>query len=315
MRHEALALMLAALVVPAAGCASKQYVQEVVGQSQAKLDAQIREQGQILSVQTQRAEAQTARLDAQAKQLDEISGRFTKLETSIDEFGNIARSASAKADEAAARAEEVSNRGSRLVANGNKRRLVETIRVQFALNQTDLTDATQTALAALIKELAENSALTVDLEGYTDSTGTVEYNLELSDRRVSAVRRFLVSHGVDLVRINWIGMGQLSDKGPAERAKNRRVTLRLMLPEGGLAPQRTTSKPEESRGAPASSRAPETPNSPGAEPAVAKPAPEAPSEPARPSAERPKEPAPEAPMPASTGGAGEEPTEPPAPAR
>lgn len=315
MRHEALALLMTALVVPAAGCASKEYVREVVGQSQAKLDAQIREQGQILGAQTQRAEAQTARLDAQAKQLDEIGGRFTKLETSIDEFGSIVRSASTKADEAAVRAEEVSNRASRLVASGNKRRLVETIRVQFALNRADLTDATQTALAALIKELAENPALTVDLEGYTDSTGTVEYNLELSDRRVSAVRRFLVSHGVDLARINWIGMGQLSDRGPAERAKNRRVTLRLMLPEGELAPQRTSSKPGESRGAPASASAPETPKSPGAEPAVAKPAPEAPSEPASPSAENPKEPAPEAPMPASTGGAGEEPTEQRAPSQ
>ena len=48
-------------------------------------------------------------------------------------------------------------------------------------------------ILALIRELAENPALTVDLQGYTDSTGPVEYNVELSDRRVSSVRRFLAA--------------------------------------------------------------------------------------------------------------------------
>ncbi|PYN06960.1 MAG: hypothetical protein DME06_17835, partial [Candidatus Rokuibacteriota bacterium] len=72
MRNEALALLLAALVVPAAGCATKDYVREVVGQSQAKLDAQLREQGQVLSAQVKRLDTETARADAQAKQLDEM---------------------------------------------------------------------------------------------------------------------------------------------------------------------------------------------------------------------------------------------------
>jgi len=301
MRNEAFALLLAALVVPAAGCASKDYVRAVVGQSQAKLDAELREQGQILSAQVRRLDAETARAEAQAKQLSEMGGRFAKLETSVDEFGNISRSASAKADEAVARAEEIQTRVSRLLTNRGKRRLVETIQVHFGLDRADLTDASQTALAALIRELAENPALTVDLQGYTDSTGPVEYNVELSDRRVSSVRRFLAAHGVDLSRINWIGMGMLQDKGsPAERAQNRRVTLRLMLPDEGLGPQQSSAKPVEERGrTPESSPATEAPKVQEPAAAAAPPAPAASQEAGSSTAEEPKAPEPQGVAPAS----------------
>src|SRR5207237_10633506 len=122
----------------------------------------------LLGENSQLLHTETARTDPKAKQLDEMGGRFAKLETSVDEFGTISRSASAKADEAVTRAEEIQTRVSRLLTNRGKRRLVETIQVHFGLDRADLTDATQTALAALIRALAEHAALTVDLQGYTD---------------------------------------------------------------------------------------------------------------------------------------------------
>src|SRR5712691_4107949 len=206
MRGSGIALLIPALVLTGAGCATKAFVRETIGQSQAKVDAQISEQNG-------RVEEQARRADAQSKSLEDMGGRFTKIETSVDEFGNIARSASTKADDAAQRAEEASTRVSRLLANRNKRTVVETINVQFGFDRADLTDAAQTALAELIKELAENPTLVVDLEGYTDSLGPVDHNLRLSERRVETVRRFLVAHGVELPRINWIGMGEARDKG------------------------------------------------------------------------------------------------------
>jgi outer membrane protein OmpA-like peptidoglycan-associated protein len=239
MRQRTLALLVPALVLAGTGCATKDYVREVVGQSQAQTDTRIGEQTKRIDDQA----AQVARVD---KQLGEVGGHVTKLETSVDEFGNIARTAVTKADEAMARADEVGTRVSRALGDRSKRTLVETIHVQFGLDHADLTDAAQTALAELIKELAENPALTVDLEGYTDSTGSVQHNLQLADRRAEAVRRFLVAHGVDLSRINWIGMGEL--KGP-ERAKNRRVTVRLMLPGGEPGRSESRGGGEEKAGA------------------------------------------------------------------
>lgn len=242
MKHKCFVLLIPALGLAASGCATKSYVQETVGQSQARLGAQIAEQGKRVDEQARRVDEQTTRVESQAKQLDEMGGRFTKLETSVDEAGNIARSATTKADEAASRADEAQSRVSKLLANRNKRAVVETINVHFGVDRADLTDAAQTALAELIKELAAKPELVVELEGYADSRGGVEYNLRLSERRAEAVRRFLVTHGVDLSRVEWIGMGKLPDHGAkAARAKNRRVTLRLMLPEDQAAAAPTTS--------------------------------------------------------------------------
>src|SRR5256885_7783930 len=137
----------------------------------------------------------------------------TKLETTVDETGNIARRAGAKGAEAAAGIDEVNTRVSHLWANRNARQLVETVEVQFAFDRADLSDGAQTTLAALIRELAENPALTVDLEGYTDRRGTPAHNVRLSEQRAAAVRRFLVGHGVELSRINWIGLGELGGAG------------------------------------------------------------------------------------------------------
>lgn len=255
MRQRMLALLVPALVLAGAGCATKDYVREVVGQSQAQTDTRIGEQTKRIDEQATRVEEQATRVD---KQLGEVGGRVTRLETSVDEFGNIARTAATKADEAMARADEVSTRVARALGARYERKLVETIHVQFGLDRADLTDAAQTALAELIKELAENPALTVDLEGYTDSTGSVQHNLRLADRRAEAVRRFLVAHGVDLSRINWIGMGEL--EGP-ERAKNRRVTVRLMLPgdEPGMAESRGGGGGEEKAGAAGAEKKSEAP--------------------------------------------------------
>ncbi len=230
MRHTGIVLLGPALAIMLMGCATKDFVREMVSKSEVTLDAKIGEQGTRIDEQARRVDEQAKLVDAHGKQLDDMGPRFTKLETTVDEAGNIARSASTKADEAAARVDEVNTRLSRLWANRNSRQIVETIQIQFAFDRDDLSDGAQTTLAALIRELAENPTLTVDLEGYTDRRGAAEYNVRLSERRAAAVRRFLVEHGVELSRINWIGMGELAAKGTTvDEPKSRRVTLRLML--------------------------------------------------------------------------------------
>jgi outer membrane protein OmpA-like peptidoglycan-associated protein len=224
MRKVSIALLVPVVGLGMVGCATKKYVQETVGTTESKLDTKIATQGK-------RIDEQGTKVAAQAKQLNDIGPRFTKIETSIDEFGNVARSAATRADEAYTKAEDVDSRLTKLMASRNQRKLVETIHVQFGYNRADLSDRAQTALAELIKELADNPTLQVDLEGYTDWRGTPEYNLDLSERRVATVRRFLVQHGVDMSRINWIGMGAITERGSrADLAKNRRVTVRLILP-------------------------------------------------------------------------------------
>jgi outer membrane protein OmpA-like peptidoglycan-associated protein len=83
-------------------------------------------------------------------------------------------------------------------------------------------------LLGLVKDLQASPNLTVELVGYTDMKGTREYNYSLSQRRVDAVRRFLVEKGVQTGRIQAVSLGALSDRGVPE-AQKRRVSARLMI--------------------------------------------------------------------------------------
>ena len=76
--------------------------------------------------------------------------------------------------------------------------------------------------------MKENVRLTVDLQGYADPVGTYAYNVGLSQRRVEAVRRFLVEKGVELPRIHLVGLGPITEKGTPNDQK-RRVTVNLMV--------------------------------------------------------------------------------------
>ena len=120
------------------------------------------------------------------------------------------------------------SRLTRLWSARHKRDLVETLEVRFAFDKWDLNDAAQTSLATLVKELRENPRLSVDLEGYADPVGTYDYNVVLSQRRVEAVRRYLVEKGIDLPRIHLVGLGPIVDKGLPNETK-RRVTVRLLV--------------------------------------------------------------------------------------
>jgi len=68
----------------------------------------------------------------------------------------------------------------------------------------------------------------VSLEGHTDSVGTDEYNMALSERRAAAAKQYLLdSFGIDPSRISAVGMGKsdpiASNDEAAGRSQNRRV--------------------------------------------------------------------------------------------
>jgi outer membrane protein OmpA-like peptidoglycan-associated protein len=48
----------------------------------------------------------------------------------------------------------------------------------------------------------------VELAGFTDQTGSENYNLDLSRRRAWAVQRYLVEHKVPLYSIHMVGLGE-----------------------------------------------------------------------------------------------------------
>lgn len=105
--------------------------------------------------------------------------------------------------------------------------------VFFDFDKSDLKTESTAELNRLIKLLALYPDIRIQLEGHTDSMGSDEYNQALSERRVTAVKDFLIANGVPATKIaGVIGFGEIkpietneTDEG---RAINRRVELRIV---------------------------------------------------------------------------------------
>lgn len=103
--------------------------------------------------------------------------------------------------------------------------------VLFDLNRAELKPGGLRGVQKLAEFLQENPERQVMVEGYTDSTGSAEYNQQLSERRAEAVRRELVRMGVDAQRVTARGYGKeypvASNDNPSGRAMNRRVEVTI----------------------------------------------------------------------------------------
>ncbi len=222
--------LFSVLLLLTVGCATKSYVRETLGTQQAQTDQHFSTLEGKVDEQSQRVGTLDGRVGEQGQRIEGVGARVQTLETSVGEVGETAKVARDRADTATSKSDEVNSRLTRLWASRNTRTPAETIDVLFGFNHWDLTDRSQNTLATLVKELKENDKLVVELTGYADQTGPREYNVQLSERRVEAVRRFLVQNGVDLWRIQSVGMGPILDRG-IPKDKKRRVTVSLQTLE------------------------------------------------------------------------------------
>lgn len=100
--------------------------------------------------------------------------------------------------------------------------------VNFDYNKAVLTASAQDILEQAVTLLKETDAvIEVRVEGHTDSRGTDQYNMVLSQKRAEAVVSYLIAQGVNANRLVAVGMGEgypvASNDTEAGRAANRRV--------------------------------------------------------------------------------------------
>ena len=99
----------------------------------------------------------------------------------------------------------------------------------FGTGQTDLRPAPRAAVAAVAEYLLASPGRVVLVEGFTDSTGNEERNLDLSVRRAAAVKARLVEAGVDPDRIVTAGYGQQYPVAPNDTAEGQRQNRRIEI--------------------------------------------------------------------------------------
>src|SRR5258706_364229 len=101
--------------------------------------------------------------------------------------------------------------------------------VLFDFNRYTLRPGAREKLAKVSGIILGHPGLRIQVEGHTDSVGSDEYNMKLSESRANAVRDYLVAQGIPSANVTSQGFGKtmpVADNGNAAgRQMNRRVEL------------------------------------------------------------------------------------------
>jgi len=104
--------------------------------------------------------------------------------------------------------------------------------VNFDFDKSTIRPDAKVILDEAAAILKRNPDVKVNVDGYTDSIGTKEYNQKLSERRAAAVADYLGQQGINRSNLIPRGFGLTnpvdSNKTPEGRAKNRRVELLVL---------------------------------------------------------------------------------------
>ena len=107
--------------------------------------------------------------------------------------------------------------------------------VRFDTNKSTLTTTAKANLDKLVPVFKSYADTDIVIYGYTDSTGSAEYNLNLSQQRANSVEKYLESKGLNMSRFKMVGMGIADPIAPNDtpegRSQNRRVEFAITANE------------------------------------------------------------------------------------
>lgn len=107
--------------------------------------------------------------------------------------------------------------------------------VRFDTNKSTLTAGAKANLDKLVSVFNQYPDTNIQIYGYTDSTGSAEYNLKLSEQRAASVKSYLATKGISSSRFNTSGLGIAdpiaNNDTPEGRSQNRRVEFAITANE------------------------------------------------------------------------------------
>ena len=201
--------------------------------AQAQADAEKRQQ----EAQQAQQQAQQAQADAQRAQADREAAEQARQQAL--QAQQQAQLQAQQADQARQQAEnEKQQMRARLLAQLNqvletrdtaRGLIVNMPDVLFDIGKADLKPTARERLAKIAGILLAYPDIKVEIDGYTDSTGSLEFNERLSQSRAEAVRTYLSTQGVKSDAMTTQGFGPndpiASNETASGRQQNRRVEM------------------------------------------------------------------------------------------
>jgi outer membrane protein OmpA-like peptidoglycan-associated protein len=237
-----------ALTLVGTGCATKKYVAQTVSPVEARVGAaesKNTEQDQALANQMKQISDVKKDLDEVGTDLSRTKERLTDADSKVVAAGQSAQQANQaaanaqqSADGARSFAEQGLNRLDRTMTAMNKWNLSTSIAVLFPVGQSTLSKEAKAQLDDFAQNVAGYERYQIEVQGFTDKTGPASVNEALSEARANAVARYLTNeHKVPVRSVSMLGSGYAlpvgDDKTREGRKQNRRVEIRLYVPEAG----------------------------------------------------------------------------------
>lgn len=114
---------------------------------------------------------------------------------------------------------------------GDEIQLVMPGSITFATNEDRIETAFHQTLNDVANVLRQYDQTLIEVEGHTDSTGSLQYNQQLSERRATSVAQYLINSGVSSMRVTTRGYGPSMPVAGNDtthgRSLNRRVEIKI----------------------------------------------------------------------------------------
>jgi len=202
---------------------------EAQAKAQSEEDAQKRAQAEADRASAEQAQAEAAKNQAQAEAAQAAAmAEQQKAQAAADQARQAANEAIRQKEEMRARLLAQLNQvlETRDTAKGL---IVSMPDVLFAVGKYQLVPAARERLARISGIVLAYPDLKLEIDGYTDTTGSDEFNQSLSEKRAATVRDYLTTSGVSINNVFARGYGKenpvASNDTSAGRKLNRRVEL------------------------------------------------------------------------------------------
>jgi len=232
------------------GCATKKYVRQQV----STLEPKITEVSNATKENGERIDAVDRRAQQGIQSATTAAQNAQTAANTADQKAVTAQTAAQAADQRAGQAQTAANTAQQGVQQATTRITTIETRINnldnysvgqpesitFKVNSSNLTSEAKASLDMIASQVSgQRSGFLVEIQGFTDSTGSESYNYTLSQRRAESVLRYLVSKNVPQFRISIVGLGEDSpvadNKTRTGREMNRRAEVRILRAAGATA--------------------------------------------------------------------------------
>lgn len=217
------------------GCATKKYVHESVSPVQQQVN-QVQKDTAANKTAIGDLDRAVASADEKAqdagRRAQEAANAAARANSAAQQAGSKADAANSLAQQAMSRVDVANQRLKTALQNLDNYQLANTVQVFFGFAQSALSPEAKGQLDQAVTNTNGMREFLIEVEGFTDKTGSRDYNLELARHRAEAVVRYLsVEKNIPLRNLRMLGIGsefQNADNRTRDaRKQNRRVDVKI----------------------------------------------------------------------------------------